>query len=1153
MSLKAPRASRTRAMDQRTSIALIAVIVFFVVSGVLAYLNIRTIRDGNQKVIQSQQTVAALSDILSSAQDAETGQRGFLLTGNERYLEPYRAALASIPARLQSIKVSTQDDASQQARLKELTGRLDDKLSELRETIEVRRTRGLDAAMVIVNSDRGKAAMDAVRTGLAGMQAEELALRDKRVVEMTAAYGNALTSGALSCLLGVALTIFVAVMIRNASRSRMRATWLQAGQLELAAVMAGEQETETLGANILAFLARFVDAQAGALFVNAASFYERIAVYGLAPGHKVVERFLPTEGLLGQAAAERRTFVINDVPVGYLAIGSALGQDKPRHLVLLPTAVDGEINGVLELGFFSAVGEDVIALLEQASAAIGVALRSATYRADLSRLLEETRRQSDSLQQQGEELRASNEELEEQSRALKQSQHELEQQQAELEQTNAHLEEQANQLESQRDDLARANEVIENKAKEVLRASRYKSDFLANMSHELRTPLNSALILSKLLADNPRGNLTEEQVKFASTIHSSGNDLLTLINDILDLSKIEAGHIEIHAESLSVERMIRGLVPLFQPIAEQKGLTFDVSTSKDCPPIVETDRQRLEQVLKNLLSNAFKFTEKGSVHLHVSCDAHGDFVFAVRDTGIGISADQQARIFEAFQQADGTISRKYGGTGLGLSISLELSRLLGGTIAVDSQVGRGSTFSLTIPPLLGAVRLPGSAAPVVAQALAKAASQASSQAVAQPASHIALASASMAAPRIHDDRFEAADHRRSILVIEDDEGFAQILLELAREMNFRCLIATSAQEALALARHHAPQAIVLDVGLPDQSGLSVLDILKRDVRTRHIPIHVISATDHSHAALSMGAVGYLLKPVKRAQLAEVLTRLDARLSQAVRRVLVVEDDDVQRDAIRQLLASADVETVAAATAAECLEHLEGQTFDCMVLDLSLPDASGFTLLETLSEEGIYAFPPVIVYTGRDLTADEETRLRVYSRSIIIKGAKSPERLLDEVSLFLHQVVTDMPPEHQRMIQEAQHRDALLEGRRVLIVEDDVRNVYALINILEPRGCVLTVARNGQEAIDALNNASDGSGKDIDLVLMDVMMPVMDGLTATRVIRADPRWKKLPIITLTAKAMPDDQETCLHAGASDYMAKPLDVDKLLSLVRVWLAQ
>jgi CheY-like chemotaxis protein len=706
-------------------------------------------------------------------------------------------------------------------------------------------------------------------------------------------------------------------------------------------------------------------------------------------------------------------------------------------------------------------------------------------------------------------------------------------------------------LEVQRDDLARANLQVEAKAEEVLRASRYKSDFLANMSHELRTPLNSALILSKLLADNPRGNLTEEQVKFARTIHSSGNDLLTLINDILDLSKIEAGHIAIRPEPFTIDAMVKGLVPGFQPVAQQRALSFEVTVSPACPAVLDSDRQRVEQVLRNLLSNAFKFTEQGGVKLDVAAGAQGEVVFAVSDTGIGIPAEQQQRVFEAFQQADGTISRKYGGTGLGLSISLELARLLGGTIAVHSEPGKGSTFTLTLPAQapVGDSTAPAPPIPVAGDA----GQPGRMLSAATPPTAPMPPAASALAQRIPDDRDAEDDARRVILVIEDDEAFARILLDLTREMRFRCLVATSAQEALALARQFLPHAIVLDIGLPDQSGLSVLDILKRDVRTRHIPIHVVSAEDHSHAALSMGAIGYLVKPVQRTELVDVLDKLDARLSTHVRRVLVVEDDAVQRDAIRSLLASVDVETVEAGTAAQCLSLLKDETFDCMVLDLSLPDASGFTLLENLSAEGIHAFPPVIVYTGRDLTSEEESRLRMYSRSIIIKGAKSPERLLDEVSLFLHQVVTDLPAEQQRMIEQAQHRDALLEGRRILVVEDEVRNVYALINILEPRGCALTVARNGQEALDALARAGEPDGQPIDLVLMDVMMPVMDGLTATRHIRENHRWRKLPIIALTAKAMPDDQETCLAAGASDYMAKPLDVDKLLSLVRVWLAR
>jgi signal transduction histidine kinase/CheY-like chemotaxis protein len=743
---------------------------------------------------------------------------------------------------------------------------------------------------------------------------------------------------------------------------------------------------------------------------------------------------------------------------------------------------------------------------------------------------------------QSEELRVSNEELEEQGRALKESAVRLEQQQFELEATNTQLEEQAQVLETQRDDLEHTAAVVQEKARELEQASRYKSDFLANMSHELRTPLNSLLILSKLLGDNPDGNLTNEQAKYARTIQSSGNDLLTLINDILDLSKIEAGQIQMQPESVPLQRLANDLRNVFQPVASDRGLSFAINIAPDCPAAIETDRQRLEQVLKNLLSNAFKFTQKGGVTLAVSRAGAGDdrLIVAVTDTGIGISPEQQESIFEAFRQADGTISRKYGGTGLGLSISRELSRLLGGVITVDSRPGEGSTFTVTLP-----VNYDPSGAPTHEQRAPARVDAASTAPAATSHSR-----RTPSPEKVEDDREALNDSRRLLLVIEDDEAFATIVRDLSHEMGFQCIVAGTAEEALSLARKHKPSAIVLDVGLPDQSGLTVLDRLKRDGQTRHIPIHVISGADHSQTAMSLGAVGYMVKPVQRDALAEVLQTLESKLTKSVRRVLIVEDDAVQRDAVSKLLATGDVEIVAVGTAAECLEQLRLRTFDCMVLDLSLPDASGFSLLETLSK-GDHAFPPVIVYTGHDLTPDDEQRLRRYSSSIIIKGAKSPERLLDEVSLFLHQVVAELPPEQQRMIQKARNRDAVLEGRRILIVEDDVRNVFSLTSVLEPRGAIVQIARNGQEAVDALTSSADNPAHAIDLVLMDVMMPVMDGLVATQTIRSEPRWTKLPIIMLTAKAMPDDQERCIAAGANDYMAKPIDVDKLLSLVRVWM--
>jgi signal transduction histidine kinase/CheY-like chemotaxis protein/CHASE3 domain sensor protein len=1120
-------------------LGLAAALVFFLISGAIAYLNLNALREGNLAITHSHDVIVALDELLSSAQDAETGQRGFLLTDNERYLQPYDAAVRAIPPKLDELEQLTSDNLAHRPRIAALRQDVDAKLAELRETIELRRTRGLDAALAVVNSDRGKAAMDAIRAQLSAMADEEARLRIKRLSEMENAQKTALATSWLSGLLGILLTVAIGFLIRRATLARRREEWLQSGQVGLAAATMGDQRIEQLGNSILEFLARYVGAVAGALFVDKGGAYRRASTYGVPQGAALLEQFKEREGLLGQAAAQGQTMVIGEIPEGYLTFGSALGQHSPRHLAIVPASVDEAVNSVVELGFLRPVDERVVALLERAAGAVAVAVRSAKYREELQDLLEETQRQAEELQTQSEELRVSNEELEEQGRALKESQARLEQQQVELEQTNSQLEEQAQQLEHQRDDLEQVNASVQLKARELEQASRYKSDFLANMSHELRTPLNSSLILAKLLADNPEDNLTAEQVKYAQTIQSSGNDLLNLINDILDLSKIEAGHVDIRPEAVAIERLANNLKQLFQPLAGEKRLDFTIAISADVPPTIETDPQRLEQVLKNLLSNAFKFTEAGHVKLAIGKRGPDQLAFAVSDTGVGIAEEQQRRVFEAFHQADSTISRKYGGTGLGLSISRQLARLLGGSIDLKSKHGQGSTFTVTIP----AVYDPAKVSPRNAESGTSVTPASSPADMPRPAP-------ALLSPKLEDDRGVPPDERRILLVIEDDETFAAILRDLSREMGFRALVAPTAEEALDLAKAFMPNAIVLDVGLPDESGLSVLDRLKRDVRTRHIPIHVISAGDHAETAYSLGAVGYELKPVKREQLVEVLQGLETRLSQRVHRVLIVEDDLVQREAVAKLLTSHDVETVTAGTAAECLKLLKERTFDCMVLDLSLPDASGYSLLETLSQEDAYSFPPVIVYTGRELAADDEQRLRRYSKSIIIKGAKSPERLLDEVSLFLHQVVSELPDEQQRMIRKARHRDALLEGRRILVVEDDVRNVYALTNILEPRGAIVEIARNGKEALTALEKATNGPDG-IELVLMDVMMPVMDGLTATREVRKNPQWKKLPIIALTAKAMPDDQQRCIEAGANDYMAKPLDVEKLLSLVRVWM--
>jgi CheY-like chemotaxis protein/two-component sensor histidine kinase len=615
--------------------------------------------------------------------------------------------------------------------------------------------------------------------------------------------------------------------------------------------------------------------------------------------------------------------------------------------------------------------------------------------------------------------------------------------------------------------------------------------------------------------------------------------LLTLINDILDLSKIESGHADLHIEPVSVASITGSLQQGFEPLAKEKGLNFTIGFGADTPATIVTDNQRLQQVLKNLVSNAFKFTEKGEVVVHVAASGKDRIAFSVRDTGIGIPEQQQEIIFEAFRQADGTTSRKYGGTGLGLSISRELARLLDGEIRVQSAVGLGSTFTLEIAREL--TEQSGAAPSPVPEPQAQ-------YPAPQPAAIRPASVDTRAEPRpasLPDDR-NRRSRERLILVIEDDAHFASILYDLAHDLNFDCVIAANGAEAMRLARELHPSGILLDVGLPDQSGLAVLEGLKRDAATRHIPIHMLSAENHVQTAMEMGAVGYALKPVAREELVAAVSRLEERLQQRARKVLVVEDDPALRESIVLLLKADDIQITTAGTASEALSLVSSNTFDCVVMDLNLPDSSGHELLEKMADGDQYSFPPVIVYTGRVLSRDEEQQLRRYSRSIIIKGAKSPERLLDEVTLFLHRVESSLPPDHQKILQQARQRDEVFEGRRVLLVEDDVRNIFALTSVFEPLGAKIEIARNGKEALQALEKHAE-----VDLVLMDLMMPEMDGLTAMREIRKQPARARLPIIALTAKAMPDDRRSCLEAGANDYIAKPIDVDKLVSLCRVWM--
>lgn len=1108
-------------------------------------------------VEHSQQVIGNANETSRLVSEMESGMRGYLISGDESFLGPYLLAKPKAEASLDSLVGLVKDNPAQVERLERVRNTHRQWTNFANEVIERRRTN--DDVVESIRSGRGKILTDDMRAQFNGFLQSEQALLQERNAEarsvttwsvgfyllFTLIVGGLLAAFGRRELVRLSNSYSEVLEHEAEHNAELRHQgWLRTGQAELAAKSAGLHTLEGLAPAVLDQVVNYLGGTVAAMYVRSDDgVLRRIGAYGFSNEEERAKVIQPGASLASQAAEENRLITVKELPGDYIKIASSLGETVPREVVIAPFANFGKVKGVLEIGFLHGVRERDVEFLKLINPAVGASVAAVVYRQRLQDALSETQALNEELQVQQEELRTANEELEEQSRALEESQTSLENQQAELEQTNDQLAEQALNLDMKNAALTEAQEQLRARALELERASRYKSEFLANMSHELRTPLNSSLILAKLLADNVPGNLNEEQVRFAQTIYSAGNDLLHLINDILDISKVEAGKLELLPEDLPLRRTVEGLGRTFEPLAKQKDLSFSVTVEPNVPATIHTDRQRLEQILKNLLSNAVKFTEQGAVGMHVSATSEGWVQFTVSDSGIGIAPDQQERIFEAFHQADGTTSRRFGGTGLGLSISRDLTSLLGGTLVVSSTPGEGSTFTLSLPKS-GAVSATPPAPPAPAPRAARPA--AIPAPAAAPVAEATAAAGEAPASRFPDDREQSAEGVRTVLVIEDEPDFARILYDLAHDLEYRCLVGLTAAEGLELAAAESPDAILLDIRLPDGSGLSVLQQLKDNPATRHIPVHVVSSMDNGGEALHLGAIGYALKPTTREQLEQVFRKLQEKSAQQIKRVLLVEDDERQRDSVVALIADADVQISAVGSGEEALALLNTEIFDCMIIDLKLPDMQGNELLQRMSQEELCSFPPVIVYTGRNLTRDEEAELMKYSRSIIIKGARSPERLLDEVTLFLHKVESQLSTERQHMLKAVRGRDRVFEGRTILLVDDDVRNVFALTSALEQRGANVVVGRNGFEAISKLDEEPG-----IDLVLMDVMMPGMDGLEATRRIRKDGRFDRLPIIAITAKAMKDDQEQCLAAGANDYLAKPIDLARLYSLLRVWM--
>ncbi len=1159
----------------------------------------------------------------------ESSSRGYTLVPDVEFKALSKDAAAQVNSNFRELRTLTADKQIEQERLDKLEPLLSERLSELQKLMDLR-----DAASPALDAQRvplitsGKESMTEIRQLISDMMNEEQGLltdRQARAVstaqwtEFSIIYGTLLafvlvglvafliTRSIVSPLkllgegaarigggnyghrvttkskdeVGDLATLFnrMAAQVEERQNAQSEQDWLKTGLTRFATLFQSQRNPVVVCQTILTELASLLDARHSVLYVpdrktsGAALKLQASYASDVAP-----EAIRPGEGLVGQAFVDKERIVLQDIPDDYIQVNSALGEAKPKALVVQPAIFQGEVKAVLELAALQPFTPIQLLFLAQLAESIGIVLHTIEGSLRTEELLKQAQVLSENLQarqtelslknleleNQTERLRSSEIMLQEQQEELKQTNEEIEQANEELQQTNEEMEEKVNLLAEQKKEMEHANREIESarieleeKAEQIALSSKYKSDFLASMSHELRTPLNSLLILSKLLADNSESNLTGKQVQYASTIYSSGNDLLELINEILDLSKIESGAVVMEPDDAPLSELRDFVEHSFRHVAETKNLEFSLDLDAQLPATIQTDLRRLEQILKNLLSNAFKFTERGSVKLRILPVTGGwnpqsetlnraqkVIAFAVSDTGIGIPENKQQLIFEAFQQAEAGTARRFGGTGLGLSISRELAALLGGSLQVSSTPGHGSTFTLYLPTLFAADHAKASGSPSPSAQKPPQPRRSAAARTEEPVIPVEAVSAD--SDGMDDDRGKLSPGDVVLLIIEDDRNFARIMMDFAREKRFKVLVARNAAQGIAWARQVIPSAITLDLHLPDNDGWVVLDQLKHDQRTRHIPIHVISVDEERERSLRLGAVSYFQKPVSKESVDAALNQTIEFINRPLKNLLIIEDDPVQRQSLVELIGNGDVHTSAVGNAADAFAAMDETHFDCVVLDLGLPDQNGLELIREIHRKYGAHSPPIIVYTGKELTRQEETELRLISDSIVIKNVRSPERLLDETALFLHRVQTKLPEGKRRMIEQGQKNESILSGRHVLVVDDDVRNIFAVTSALEASQMRVSYAESGQDGIDLLQRQPD-----IEVVLMDVMMPEMDGFEAIRRIRRIERFKKLPIISVTAKAMKGDREKCLEAGASDYITKPVDMDQLRSLLRVWL--